>query len=80
MLKRFPSLKAITRPLDIRPRKILGCTKINNLYLMSIVKQDVLWLEVAMHDLVLVVDDGHRLQDVTNIVSKQRFSNDPVKF
>lgn len=80
MLKRLSSLEAIPRALDVRPRKILRSAKINNLYLVFIVEEDVLGLQVAVHDLVLVVNDRDSLEDVANVVFEQRLPNYPVKF
>lgn len=80
MLERFSSLEAISRALDVRPRKILRSAKINNFYLVFIAEQDVLGLQVAMHDLVLVVNDGHSLEDVAHVVFEQSFPHCSVKF
>jgi hypothetical protein len=80
MLERLSSLEAITRALDVRPRKILRSAKIDNLYLVFIVEQDVLGLQVAVHDLVLVVNDRDSLEDVADVVFEQRLPNYPVKF
>lgn len=79
MLKRFSTFKPVSSPLDIWSREVFGSAKIDYFNLMLICKQNIFRLQIAVHYLVLVMDDGNSLEDVTDVVAEQRLSNYAIK-
>lgn len=65
--------------MDIRTGEVLSSSKVNQFDFELVIEQDVLRLEVTMHDLILIMQGIHSLDDMGSEVLKNRLSNDTVE-
>lgn len=65
--------------MNIRAGEILCCSKVNQLDFELVIEQDVLRLEVTMHDVILIMQGIDSLNDMGSKVLEDRLSNDAVK-
>lgn len=65
--------------MDIRTGEVLSSSKVNQFDFELVIEQDVLRLEVTMHDLILIMQGIDSLDDMGSEVLKNRLSNDTVE-
>ena len=65
--------------MDIRAGEIFCCPKVNEFDLELIVEEDVLRLEVAMHDFILIMQGADSLDYMHCKVLEDGLSNNTVK-